>query len=890
MLKRSLLVSSLCALNLFATESKINETSCKPLQSMRVGARYTSPKGIGYKQGYTTLEGFFARPTPFNGCWLPFLDVRGHVFDNGRFAANAGLGVRLLTDARVWGVNTYYDYRNTSHFHYNQAAIGFESLGSVWDYRVNGYLPVGKKVSRPYHAEFYEFKKNYVLLKYSQEFALGGVNAEVGAHVDHFKTAPLYFAGGPYYLTGRMKTTWGGEFRGRVDLFKRYLRLEASVSYDHFFKWTGQGQISVNVSFGGRNKKKQCEKMTLYARAVQSIDRAEIIPVSKRHVITPAINPATGQPWVFWFVDNTSHSAGTFENPFATLLGAQNASSKNQAIYIFPGDGTTNGLSDGIALQDNQILCGASVALTIPTTLGQITIAPTASSLPMLTNESGNIVTLANNNTISGLYITTAIDSSNGLYGNGITNLTVDSSTFTSPTTIATNGIDLANSSGNLLINNSSFSGFTCTDMSNNGNGIYIDGGTLNTLNVTASNFSNISDPSGGIGGNGIFTNGSITSLISSGNTFSDLSSGYGIGTGDPITTFTVSDNTFNNLTNGSVGIYTGDPITTFTVSDNTFSNLTGGSSIYTNGSITTFTLSGNTFSTLSGGGEGIYTGSPITTFTLSDNTFSNLTATNGIVNGTSITTLTLSGNTFSNVTGASVIYTGSPITTFTLSGNTFSNLTNSSAIFNTGSITTLTLSGDIFDSLDSSIGISNGAGSITTLTMSRSIFNQINNSSVGIYNEASIITFNSSRNTFSTINSSSSAIINAVSNTTFTSSSDTFSGINNSSHGIQYNLSASNASVVISDDTFGGDTGLPSGFATTITVSGGSLCLDFTNNTATPSSGTSAYTFTKSGGTFNSTSDSTMSNNVGQFSIGSDISFPGTCTALQNLIKPDHI
>ena len=86
-------------------------------QHIRLSARYTTPKGIGYNQGYSTLEGFFAPRTLFRETWLPFLDVRGHILDNGKFATNAGFGLRYLSQARIWGINSYYDYRNTCRQH-----------------------------------------------------------------------------------------------------------------------------------------------------------------------------------------------------------------------------------------------------------------------------------------------------------------------------------------------------------------------------------------------------------------------------------------------------------------------------------------------------------------------------------------------------------------------------------------------------------------------------------------------------------------------------------------------------------------------------------------------------------------------------------------------------
>ena len=55
----------------------------------RASVRHIEGGGIGYNEGYTTLEGFFA-PDPERLSVMPFIDLRGHVFDNGTMAANAG--------------------------------------------------------------------------------------------------------------------------------------------------------------------------------------------------------------------------------------------------------------------------------------------------------------------------------------------------------------------------------------------------------------------------------------------------------------------------------------------------------------------------------------------------------------------------------------------------------------------------------------------------------------------------------------------------------------------------------------------------------------------------------------------------------------------------------
>ena len=375
-------------------------------QPMRVAARHIEPGGIGYNQGYTTLEGFFSPMNPDS--WVPFLDLRGHVFNNGRLAANAGVGVRYIACSRVWGVNTYYDYRRTNRQHYNQIAAGLESLGRVWDFRINGYLPVGKKTSAFWGSHFDHFQKHYAFLSGKKEFALKGGNAEAAAHINIAKNIDLTAAAGPYYLTGQGKTAWGGEARVELDLFK-YCKLEGFTSYDSIFKWTGQGSVSIVVPFGGKRKiqKKSCQSSMLEARSVQPVNRFEIIPTHRKKSIAKAIDPSTGKPYFFWFVNNTSHSKGTFESPFPTLIAAQNVSAPGDVIYVFPGDGTSQGMDAGIALKNNQYLFGAGIGQRLSTATGSLLIPPQANGLPSLTAPLGSsVVTVANNNFISGFEIT----------------------------------------------------------------------------------------------------------------------------------------------------------------------------------------------------------------------------------------------------------------------------------------------------------------------------------------------------------------------------------------------------------------------------------------------------------------------------------------------------
>jgi trimeric autotransporter adhesin len=406
---------------------------------MSVSVRHIEPKGIGYSEGYTTVEGLFSSGFSFSDSWVYFLDTRLHIFNGGKLASNAGVGVRYVSDSRIFGANTYYDYRNTKHQHYNQVALGLESLGDIWDFRINGYLPVGDKKSSLYKLQFSKFLGNSMYLSKKYEFAMKGANAEIGAHVDRFKNCPLYFAAGPYYLTGGSTTAWGGKGRVAIEPFK-YLSLEGNVSYDHAFKWIAQGQVSLKFSFGGKKKVKKRGEGTcswaqvLATRALQKVDRFEIIPVDKGKKYFEAINPETGLPYFFNFVDNTSNSSGTRKSPYPTLLAAQEASKSYDVIYVFPGDGTSTGMDEGIVLQDGQKLVGDRNSFQFSTSLGNVDVAASAKIAPIISN-TGNVsspaITLASNNVVSGINIVAGEGGlSPILLGDNITNAVIQNNTI----------------------------------------------------------------------------------------------------------------------------------------------------------------------------------------------------------------------------------------------------------------------------------------------------------------------------------------------------------------------------------------------------------------------------------------------------------------------------
>ena len=389
-------------------EEKLCESEHAP---NKLSLRHIESKGIGYNQGYTTLEGFFVSPSITNETrCIRFFDLRGHLFNNGKPAANVGMGFRW-DGPMIWGVNVYYDYRKTSHLNYNQVSCGLEALGRVVDLRVNGYKPVGKYKSSLYGAQSSYFSGHSLYILRKREFALEGINGEIGFHMSKSRWLEIYSALGPYYFTNSGKNTVGGQLRLACNV-RDILRVEGNTSYDPLFGWIGQGQVALSYAFNSQkirkkeNKKRSCQhQATMWSRAFQRVDRQEIIVVDTKKEKQAVVNPDTGLPYFFVFVDNTSGtSAGTYEAPFNTLAAAQTHSKASDIIAVFPGDGTTNGMDAGITLKSGQKLWGLSVVHSLRATNGMLKISPLAMELPSIT-APGTVITTAVNNDVEGLYL-----------------------------------------------------------------------------------------------------------------------------------------------------------------------------------------------------------------------------------------------------------------------------------------------------------------------------------------------------------------------------------------------------------------------------------------------------------------------------------------------------
>ncbi|MFI5428897.1 beta strand repeat-containing protein [Aeromicrobium sp. UC242_57] len=271
-----------------------------------------------------------------------------------------------------------------------------------------------------------------------------------------------------------------------------------------------------------------------------------------------------------WYVDNTANAGGngTSGEPFDTLAEADSAATTTGAyLYVYEGDGTTAGLTGGVALLANQRLVGAAEDLTVA---GATLENGSDTNRPAI---SGN-VTLAAGNTVEGLAIATsganAIDG-----GAGDASGTLDDLVLT-PSGAAGSGITLNGTSGTWNVSD------TTITATAGAQGIVLSGaGTVNftsagTLSITAAGpaFSALSTAVSGVIDTTTSTGGSYGWALNA------VTGSIDLGTG------TVSGHTSTEV---SVTAGTGDVTYAGTIG-----NGTGTSAIVQNRTTGAVTLSGN--------------------------------------------------------------------------------------------------------------------------------------------------------------------------------------------------------------------------------------------------------------------------------------------------------
>lgn len=423
-------------------------------------------RGLGFQGQYFSAGGFFPITTDMmDGTW--FFDGRAHVTANyGNFFSNMGIGRRQYVDFlnSIIGVSGWYDYDGDAYqnygYRYNQLGVTAEVFNPLFDFRFNGYFPIGQK-----NHSLYQFEQNYLLYVNGIDTALQGADTKFSLRPAFLAPLNGYIDLGGYWFHSELVQGFGGFSTGFGVQPLPGLAVNMEVNHDDTFGTTG----FVRVAFGLRGSPGNTRIGTRLLEPTRRNDH--IVRFNQQPQI--ATNPNTSAYYNVIHVDNAAAAGGngTAEHPFKTLAAAQAASAVNDIIYVHRGTGTTAGYDTGIVLKNNQMLLGSGNSYVIQTTeVGPFLLKALDRSGPDISNPNGAAITLANNDRVGGMTISEA---NVGILGNGITNTLLEQNTVFGG---LIDGIQLNNSAGTIDIVNNSIK-------QNAQDGIHLVGGTA-TFNV----------------------------------------------------------------------------------------------------------------------------------------------------------------------------------------------------------------------------------------------------------------------------------------------------------------------------------------------------------------------------------------------------------------------
>lgn len=523
----------------------------KEPNSFRFSFVHREGKGIGYPEGYTSLDMFFSFTSIGNV--RPFFDIRGHMSNDGKPAANVGFGVRYLPDSinAIFGLNTFFDFRQARHSTYEQMGVGLEILGTQWGFHANGYFPL-IKTENVIGLHFFEFQGHSAFVHLQREIALTGFDASIERSLVHRGFFDLDAYLGTYYFQGHRDLKAPGGYVKLKSSLSRYITVDVQGSYDSLYKWIFQGAAALNIPFGKRvktgNPKRTCYEETALARNLTDpVARFEMIVTHLDQQTVPGLDPRTNEPISIVFVNNTAGSGGngTVESPYNTLALAETNSSPGEMIYVYSGDGTDSGMAAGITLQNSQWLQSSAFDFELLTAYGPVFVPPFTSQMPVI-SSLGDGVTLANGNIVNGFSINAA---SNNIIGLGINGTQITNNYLAGA---SNSDIGLESVSGEIIISgNTSTSGGSFSNFV--GLGIQNSGGSFDA-NIFNNTFNN----------NATGANSYNIFIATTGTTQADLE---------------IQDNSTQGSTNG-VGLLLDDTASVVAVvAGNSFFNATGSGS-----------------------------------------------------------------------------------------------------------------------------------------------------------------------------------------------------------------------------------------------------------------------------------------------------------------------
>lgn len=344
---------------------------------------------------------------------------------------------------RIRGGYVGVDGRSTGESTFFQLASGYERIDEDWEFRLNGYLPVGERTNTIQNIDFDTglqvsngFEGNELVLSairerqriLQQEDALGGFDAEFGTELAEWNGGELMGYAGGYLLSGD-ESSLGGQLRVAAN-FESNFNAGLSLQHDGLFGTTVALSVSAtwpNFRFQDKDEESFEEEFEVPIRLRDSIARRSNVAVNEineseliyEEQIEPLRNPEEEEDYRFIHVAlDGAAGDGTYESPFGTV---------EDAIALINTDPGTYGDGNTIVYVDGENATATIPGFTVPDRVRVLSQGPeqiiagmefpgfptVATRLPFSSNQNFNVS--ADNPNANGITISLP-DSNDGVF------------------------------------------------------------------------------------------------------------------------------------------------------------------------------------------------------------------------------------------------------------------------------------------------------------------------------------------------------------------------------------------------------------------------------------------------------------------------------------------
>ncbi|MEM8638158.1 MAG: right-handed parallel beta-helix repeat-containing protein [Cyanobacteria bacterium P01_G01_bin.54] len=426
----------------------------------RWGVQFTTGPGAGYESSFGSFYGWI--PVAQDGFETLFYTEAQTRIDthSGRWGGNLAVGYRNFGQAAfIFGGYASYDVQDVGSFTAHQLGLGVEALHPRWQARLNGYLPIGDRsttvgessttVSQTFtNARFtgdqlFVTPQSTVRNDVTSDSSLAGFDLEGGLTLTTWPGGQLQGFFGSYLYGGPGTNSFVG-VRSRLQAELEHFNAGLALQSDRIFGTNVTFTIGASLGGRARSASEAATEAAIVALLSKPTQRQKNVTI-RRHTESTfsttteaegiALNPDTGDPWQFIHVDLNTGSAvgsGAEGDPFDTIAGGiaqATSASGNEVVYV---EGT-----------------GTEAGFTIPAKVKVLSSGP--EQLLNVTTASSTLsgtTTLPRSGTGNTPQLTSTVSFSDG--GGELDGFAI--------TTSSGNGVDLANITGTVAIENNQIS------------------------------------------------------------------------------------------------------------------------------------------------------------------------------------------------------------------------------------------------------------------------------------------------------------------------------------------------------------------------------------------------------------------------------------------------